>query len=288
MGASLEESIFRAGSSTYYFSSKFFPAKIREDVFKLYSFVRVADDYVDQTPPQAAKFEDLCAMWAVAATNMKNETWNVKDKDINKKVTRNMAGLVNKYNFEQKWIEAFLGSMRADIDGRKYKKLEDSLEYVYGSAEVVGLMMAKIMGLPDEAMEFARLQGRAMQWINFIRDIDEDNQLGRLYFPTSDLKRFNLPDLLNKTAGQKPEEFKAFMRLQLGYYQEWQAQARKGYSYIPRRLRISLHTAADMYDWTAKQIEKDPMIVFTRKIKPRKRHVIVKGLANGRIIIPGF
>ncbi len=69
--SSIEKDIFQKGSTTYYWSSKFFPAAVRDDVFKLYSFVRVADDYVDQLPPQAAKFHALRKAWDQAKTDMR-------------------------------------------------------------------------------------------------------------------------------------------------------------------------------------------------------------------------
>jgi phytoene synthase len=92
--------------------------------------------------------------------------------------------------------------MQMDIDKREYKTLDDTLEYIYGSAEVIGLFMAQIMGLPEEAHDFAKMQGRAMQFINFIRDIDEDITLGRRYFPTQDLKEFSLANLLSNSPKQ--------------------------------------------------------------------------------------
>jgi 15-cis-phytoene synthase len=210
-----------------------------------------------------------------------------------------------------------------------YKTLEDTLWYMYGSAEVIGLMMAKIMGLkmcschtaesallatpvrthrtkstaplraspppsisslPDSCKTTitARLQGRAMQFINFLRDIQEDNTLGRLYFPAEDLEKFGLRNLSQQTAQQDPDKFKEFMRYQLRRYSEWQAEANLGFHYIPRRLRIPLQTARDMYNWTATTIATDPLVVFNKKVKPRKRRVIVRGLYNGVIVLPGF
>ena len=68
----------------------------------------------------------------------------------------------------------FLGSMAADLTRRFYRTEAETLEYVYGSAEVIGLFMARIMRLPEEALPAARMLGRAMQFINFIRDAAED------------------------------------------------------------------------------------------------------------------
>lgn len=267
-----ERRIFRKGSKTYFWSSLFFPKKIRQDVFKLYSFVRVVDDMVDQTPQDEKGLRYIERTWK---TRRPRAVHDIKDR-----VLRNIIDLTKKYHFEPAWIDAFLRSMRSDVSATEYKKLNDSLGYVYGSAEVIGLMMAKVLGLSDEATKGARLQGRAMQWINFCRDIDEDLGLGRCYFPDSDLRKFRLPDLTPQTANKKPVAFAQFMQYQLDRYEAWQAQADEYYRYIPRRLRIPIRTASSMYRWTADQIRQDPLIVYRQKVKPRKRQIIATVLRN--------
>ncbi len=269
---SVEEQIFQAGSTTYYVSSKFFPKAIRQDVFGLYSFVRTADNYVDAVPQQTKKFHNLRSLW----DGQKKSTTDSLDV----RVVGNMRHVQHAYAMDPLWTEAFLNAMEADLTKKAYKTLPDTLEYVYGSAEVIGLMMARIMDLPTEANEAARLQGRAMQWINFVRDIAEDNAFGRCYFPQVDLKQHGLADLSQQTAQDNPDGFRQFITMQLDRYDEWQAAAEKGFHYIPRRYRIPLQTAADMYNWTAQQIRQNPYVIYQTKVKPRKRQVMRRGLRN--------
>lgn len=267
-----EKDIFKNGSTTYFWSSAFFPMQVRKDVFKLYSFVRVADDYVDQIPPDVATFKQLKKMYQ----NSKPPTGN----SLNAQVVRNIKYLEKKYNFDKKWAKTFLIAMESDTRQVSYNSLNDSLGYTYGSAEVIGLMMARVMGLSDKSHNYAKLQGRAMQWINFIRDVEEDNQLGRCYFPREDLIKFGLKDLSKKSAYANKQEFSDFMRYQIQRYKDWQTQSQAGYRFISRRLRIPLLTAASMYNWTARQIENDPLAVFSKKIKPTKRKVILAAAKN--------
>lgn len=275
-----EKQIFKQGSTTYYFSSKFFPKQIRRDVFLLYSFVRVADDYVDTIPPKAADFYRLREAWDRAKANRDFSTISGTSDSIDKRIINNIVHISRKYEFDPAWVDSFLDSMQADLSDRTYRKLDDTLWYIYGSAEVIGLMMARVMGLPPEADEAARLQGRAMQYLNFIRDIVEDNGLGRCYFPESDLKKFGLKDLERVTVEKNPENFKQFIRFQLRLYRDWQQQAKEGFSYIPGRLRIPLQTAVDMYDWAADQIEGSPLSVYDHKIKPGRRRIMIRGGAQ--------
>lgn len=278
--STIEQDIFQKGSTTYYWSSKFFPHDIRDDVFKFYSFVRVADDYVDCVPAQTDKFQALRNAWDSAKTDMEFNTVRRPKDTVDERVIKNVIDVIRNYDCDPAWIESFFNSMQADLDQKEYRTLDDTLWYIYGSAEVIGLVMSKIMGLPSEATQAACMQGRAMQFINFLRDIDEDNGLGRCYFPNTDLEQFHLKDLSKETAQKQPENFADFMRFQLKRYEGWQAEADEGMQYIPKRLRLPLRTAVDMYNWTAEQIKHDPSIVFDKKVKPRKVRVIGRAVNN--------
>jgi phytoene synthase len=139
---------------------------------------------------------------------------------------------------------------------KNYKSYAELKKYMYGSAEVIGLMMAQIMNLPEKSYKYAQAQGRAMQLINFIRDLDEDRQLGRNYLaystPISELRR----------------------------YARIQNLASLGYQYIPKRYLIPIKTASDMYGWTAAKIMKDPSILYRKKIKPKPIRVVAQLVYN--------
>jgi phytoene synthase len=270
----VEEDIFRQGSTTYYWSSKFFPTAVRGDVFRLYSFVRVIDDYVDTVPQQPKMFYAIRQLWDEVNADSTASTTVVSTDSTMPRVVKNMLYVTRKYNFDLAWIDAFFDSMQMDLDGRTYATIDDTLEYIYGSAEVIGLMMAKIMDLPEDAMQSARLQGRAMQWINFLRDIAEDSTLNRTYIPTEDLKLFGLQDLSKAEAIANTEKFTKLIHYEIERYEAWQAEANNGFRYIPRRLRVPLQTAVDMYNWTARRIFHDPQLVYAQKIRPSRLRVV--------------
>jgi 15-cis-phytoene synthase len=271
-----EQEIFKNGSTTYYWSSKFFPEHTRADVFKLYSFVRIADDFIDAKPQDVKKFRQLEKAWLNVANSNKLPN-NRTNPDIKLAVT-NMHELYLKYEFDKKWIDAFLESMNMDINPKPYKTLNQTLKYIYGSAEVIGLMMSKIIGVPPKGYEAAKLQGRAMQYINFIRDIKEDIELGRQYFPARELSKYGLPSLGVNDIVNHPAAFREFIEGQIDYYNQWQKEAAKGFKYIPRSQRVALRTAVDMYNWTANTIAKNPFIVLDKKIKPSKLRVVARAL----------
>lgn len=273
-----EKQIFKTGSTTYYWSSAFFPERTREDVFKLYSFVRIADNFVDATPQDIKSFIQLKKAWNKIVKDGKAPSKRLHSDS--RLAVLNMHEVYTKYTFSKEWITAFLDAMQADTVKKEYRTLKETQAYMYGSAEVIGLMMAKIIGVPKEGYEAARIQGRAMQYINFIRDIAEDVSLGRQYIPTSELKLYGLPSLSVDDAYRHPAAFRECIEAQVARYAQWQEQANRGFKYIPRTQRIALRTAVDMYNWTAQSIAKNPFIVFDKKIKPSKSRVVARALVR--------
>jgi phytoene synthase len=265
-------SIFKKGSKTYYNSTIFFRREIKEDVFKLYAFVRVADDFVDSIPQKVQEFE-----------NFKNEyRAALEGKKVEDIVISSFVELCQRKGFRPEWVDAFLRSMEMDLEARTYRTMEELDVYLYGSAEVIGLMMARIMDLPESSYVHARYLGKAMQYINFIRDIQEDNALGRSYFPQEELAIYGLPDLKESTAHLYPDMFRRFVRAQIKKYHEWQRIAELGYSAIPRRDLVAIKTAADMYKFTATRIYSRPFRVFHKKVKPSVGRIVI-GYSRNRI-----
>jgi len=260
--------IFQEGSTTYFNSTLLFPEHTRKDISLLYSFVRVADDYVDSAPQRAEEFESFRERYHEALKG-------VSSGDV---VIDGFVDLMERKSIDQAWVDAFLKSMAMDIHIREYRNAEELDEYLYGSSEVIGLMMAKVMGLPEESYGSARMLGKAMQYINFIRDIDEDLALGRSYFPRDELDAHGLKDLSEESARAAPEGFKAFLRAQIKRYSQWQAEAEAGFHHIPFRYLVPIKTASNMYSWTAQEIMDDPFIVYRSKVKPTKLRILRHGL----------
>jgi phytoene synthase len=250
--------IFKQGSKTYFYSSIFFPSIIRKDVFILYAFVRKTDNYVDAIPQDIEGFYKFKNLYY---KGIKGE----KTGDI---VIDSFIDLQERKKLDQKWIDAFLNSMEQDITKKSYETLDETINYMYGSAEVIGLLMARILGLNEKSYKYAKYLGRSMQYINFIRDILEDNNLGRRYLPTSELKKYGLKSLNYEYIIRNEKSFQNFLRAQIKYYINWLEKAEEGYNLIPKRFLIPVKTASEMYFWTAINIYKNPMLVYSKKIKP--------------------
>jgi phytoene synthase len=248
----------------------FFPKDARRDVFTLYAYVRVADDFVDSIPQRKKEF-----------LLFKKDTLNaINGKKSGDVIVDDFVELFIRKKFRLAWLLAFLDAMESDLGKVRCKNLEDTESYIYGSAEVIGLFMAKIMNLDKKSYKYAMLLGKSMQYINFIRDINEDIGFDRVYLPLNDAKRFGLKTLSLDEINKNPEGFKKFVHEQLKRFYDFDKKARLGFRYIPKKLLVPILTAQDMYFWTAKKIEANPFIVLKKKVKPRKCFIIMTMLKN--------
>ena len=269
--------IFSQGSRTYYFSSLFFPEPYKSDVFTLYAFVRTADDFVDATPQDGAGFTAFeTQVWqAFAGTRL------LESSTEHTAIILDFVAMVERVGIPHDLIRSFLAAMRLDLYKKQYDTIEETIHYMYGSAEVIGLMLMRIFKLEPDSEQDARLLGRAMQYINMIRDVAEDIELGRQYLPIDEYAQYGLRTdvpLSKEVALDCPSAFSRYMRAQLQRQMGWMALARKSFRYLPRSLRIPVSTASQMYDWTAAQIMADPLIVWQKQIKPTATRVLITGL----------
>ncbi|MBG8552048.1 phytoene/squalene synthase family protein [Hymenobacter guriensis] len=162
-------------------------ARFHLPVYSVYGFVRWADEIVDtfHAHDKAALFADF-----------RRQTYEALDIRLSlNPVLHAFQDVVHRYNIDREFIDAFLYSMEMDLDDRSYNQ---SLyeRYIYGSAEVVGLMCLRVFcegnaALFDQLREPARRLGSAFQKVNFLRDIRSDyEERGRVYFPGVQYERF--------------------------------------------------------------------------------------------------
>lgn len=160
---------------------------LRQPVFNIYGFVRFADEIVDT-------FHDFDK--ARLLQEFKKETYDAIERRISlNPVLNSFQQTVNAYQIDLQLVEAFFRSMEMDLEKKVYD-CQAYEEYIYGSAEVVGLMCLQVFcegrkDLYDDLKEPARALGAAFQKVNFLRDIKADfNGLARVYFPGCDFNNF--------------------------------------------------------------------------------------------------
>lgn len=261
--------IFRQNSTSYYYSSLLFPKEVRQDVFKLYSYVRVIDEFVDDLPQETEKLQRY--------RGLTMDNWDSGKTD--EKIVNYFLEVSRENNFEKEWAKAFLDSMEMDTYRKEYETMDETLEYIRGSAEVIGLMMIKILDLDEEARESAEFLGRAMQYCNFIRDVKEDRELGRRYLPEEEMEKYGVEELGPSTDNKK---FSEFIRGQLDKYYNWQKRGEKGFKYIPYRVRVPVILSSRIYRYTADELYREPGLIWEGQVRPSKSRIAMETAASLR------
>ncbi len=166
---------------------RLFDKPLRKPIAAIYGFVRFADEIVDTFH----SFDKRSLL-----KQFENDTYEAIELGISlNPVLQSFQEVVNQYNIEHELIDAFLVSMYMDLDQSEYDQQELDA-YIYGSAEVIGLMCLRVFTNGDNheynrLKDSARSLGAAFQKINFLRDIKSDYQdRGRVYFPNVDFKQF--------------------------------------------------------------------------------------------------
>ncbi len=182
------KAITESYSTSFSVSIRFFPPQIRQAIYSIYGFVRVADEIVDTFTSFSQK---------ELLDSFEKEFWYSKQLGVSTNpVLHAFIITVNKYNIPDDLISAFLRSMRLDLVKSTYVSEYETNEYIYGSAEVVGLMCLKVFCNGNETLynslkHPAQKLGAAFQKVNFLRDLADDTQrLNRSYFPSFTLMNF--------------------------------------------------------------------------------------------------
>lgn len=178
-------------STSFSLGIRVFDARFREPIYAVYGFVRFADEIVDT-------FHDFDKAALLARFRADTEQAIAEGISLNP-VLQSFQQTVNRYGIVWDLIDAFLRSMEMDLLYNQYEKQRYD-EYIYGSAEVVGLMCLRVFVEGDDEQyerlkDSARSLGAAFQKINFLRDIRSDfHERGRTYFPGVDFRNFTYED----------------------------------------------------------------------------------------------
>jgi len=202
-------------STSFSLGIKTFDKSFRYPIYAIYGFVRYADEIVDT-------FHDYDQQQLI--DRFSDETFRAIREGISTNpVIHSFQQIVNQYHIDHELIRAFLRSMAMDLDNKAYDK-ESYQTYIYGSAEVIGLMCLRVFTSDDVLYQSlipkARSLGAAFQKVNFLRDVKADyTERGRTYFPGIDFNNFTEQDKLTIEAEIKhdfDEAFEGIKRLPVG------------------------------------------------------------------------
>ena len=248
---------------TYYLATLLLPKAKRPFVHALYGFARYADEIVD----------DLASTLTDAEKAAELKTWGegvlsgLKNGDSNDQVGRALIDTVTRFNIPHEHFVAFLHSMTMDLTVTEYANYEALMEYVYGSAAVIGLEMVPILGaLSQGAYEPAEKLGVAFQLANFIRDVGEDLDRGRVYLPQDELAQFGVDREMLEARKLTPE-ITAALKFQIERVRQLQREATPGILQLEPASRPCIEAASELYCGIVDEVEAIGYDIFNKRAK---------------------
>jgi phytoene synthase len=251
---------------TYYLATLLLPKSKRPHVHALYGFARYADEIVDDLTSTLTHQEKVDALQRWSEQLLQD----ISNGQSNDHVGRALVDTVQRFNIPIAYFEAFLHSMAMDLTVTQYETYDDLLEYVYGSAAVIGLQMVHVLGTAEgktsEALVPAEKLGIAFQLANFIRDVGEDLERGRVYLPMAELRSYGVSrDMLERRL-LTPQIIEA-LKFQIGRVRDLQNEANLGISLLSPDSQACIRAASELYCGIVDEVEKIDYQVFTKRAK---------------------
>lgn len=227
-------------STSFSMATKMLGSSIRADIHNIYGFVRFADEIVDS-------FHDYDKLFLF--NKFEQDLWEALEYKISlNPILNSFQHTFFKYNIPLHLVESFLKSMRMDIGDKIKLNQKEYKDYIYGSADVVGLMCLRVFVNGNEEA-YQKLQhsamalGSAFQKVNFLRDLKADyEQLNRSYFPNVDLEALNQENK-DRIIAEIEADFQA------GY---------KGITQLPPQAKFGVYTAYKYYHKLLQKLQKTP------------------------------
>lgn len=261
-----------AHGRTYYFATRFLPAAKRRHVHALYGFARYADDLVDH----------LDLSWEPARRRAALEAWSeaflasLHSGHSDDPVLKAVLHTVEVLGIRHDDLRAFLASMAMDLTVTRYATYADLCEYVYGSAAVIGSMMLPVLGpTHPQARERAMDLGVAFQLTNFLRDVAEDLDRGRIYLPLEDLERFGVAER-DLHARDATPAFQRLLAFEIERTRALYRRAEVGWTMLEPASRLCIRIAHRCYREILDRIEAADYDVFrVRAAVPTRRKLAI-------------
>jgi phytoene synthase len=266
---------------TYYLATLLLPPAKRPFVHALYGFARYADEIVDDLASILTEEEKANSLkkWG---DGVLADIRSGKSKDH---VGSALVDTVKRFNIPIAHIEAFLNSMKMDLTITEYHSYEDLFEYVYGSAAVIGLQMVAVLGTNSdtdikEANIAAEKLGIAFQLANFIRDVGEDLDRGRIYLPITELQAHGVTREMLENRIVTPQ-IKSALKEQIRRVRILKEESATGIKLLSADSRSCIEAASELYCGIVDEVEKIDYEIFTKRAK-------TSTLRRVRVALPAY
>jgi len=268
--------------TTYYWGAALLPKARRRHVHAVYALCRLADDIVDDQ--ETVDRGDLAATGAALQAFADHFRTALAAGGSDDPVMAAVVHTVSTCAIDPECFDRFFGAMAMDLTTSSYETWDDLCGYMEGSAAVIGEMMLPVLE-PSSPMakEPARALGLAFQLTNFLRDVDEDLDRGRVYVPQEDLRRFGV-DLTGPRGRELTPQWRACLAFEIQRNRELYRAADVGIALLPGRSARCVGTARVLYSQILERIEAADYDVFSTRVRvPTWR----KATTAARILVAG-
>jgi phytoene synthase len=280
-----------AHGRTYFLATRLLAPAQRPAIHALYGFARMADDVVDDVDADASP-QAVTARLEQVRERMRRGLAGTDPRDLvadGEPVVAALADTVARHGIAHDHLEDFMDSMAMDLTVAEYASFDDLARYVHGSAAVIGLQVLPVLGtvVPRvEAAPYAADLGVAFQITNFLRDVGEDLDRGRVYLPTAELAAFGVDrDLLTwcRTTGQPDRRVRRAMAHLVARTRAIYRRAERGIALLDPVSRPCVRTAHVLYGGILDEIVAADYDVLTQRVvvgSGRRAAVALPGLAR--------
>ncbi len=242
---------------TYFLATYLLPAARRPHIHALYGFARYVDEVVDRVEGTTVHTRQLrlahCSDQFFADLERGHSDHPVYAATIH---------TIGRFRIDHEYFRAFFRSMQMDLTVDRYDSFEDLSTYVYGSAAVIGAQVVRVLA-PESlaALPYAETLGVAFQLANFLRDVNEDLDRGRIYLPLDELSRFGVTEQMLQRRQMTPELREA-LSWQADRVRKLSEQAQPGIKLLPPRVQPGIETARVLYCGIVDELARHDYDVF--------------------------
>jgi phytoene synthase len=260
-----------AHGKTYYLATLLLPPAKRPYVHALYGFARYADEIVDDlgSTLSAEQKAEWLVGWGEGVLADLRAGSTAKAAAGRHPVTPALVDTARRWDIAVDLFAAFLRSMRMDLTVIGYGTFDDLMEYVYGSAAVIGLQMLPILGHPGVPRHvvapYAADLGVAFQLANFVRDVGEDLRRDRVYLPAEDLAMFGV-DRAGLAGGVVDGRVRRLLAFEVARARELFRSAEPGIRLLERTSQDCIRTAFRLYGGILDEVERADYRVLDRRV----------------------
>lgn len=276
--------IARSAAKNFYYGFLVLPSPKRNALCAVYAFMRQADDISDDPSIPVGQRREKLAAWIEGLRRV------IDGERTDDPVFMALADTQKTFNIPLDWLEKLVQGTAMDLpdaagdcgsgDRLHYETFDELYDYCYHVASVVGLVCIRIFGYRDpKAEKLAEQTGVAFQLTNIIRDVKEDSQLGRVYLPNEDLRRFNI-EAKALTNGDAANVFRPVLEFEAQRARELYLAADELLPLIDDDSQPALWTLVQIYHRLLDRIAERNYDVFTEKVRlstAEKVGILAKG-----------